>query len=195
MEGLHSPACEKHEANGSTKRGENNKETMKNEGKNEKRQRNSHARRARVVTSRDIQEQSGAGGQKGSTRSTTTTLCQNRAHAYTRAPFLIVPKSKNSVRVSRSQNRAYDARTLFSRETHNRARNPYDGHLERAGSNGRPGGRGLGIWYPLSPCPLCVVHAVFQRPYLTCISHYLPSPRRPRGAADFPCLRQLPPPP
>ena len=36
MEWLHSPACEKHEANGSTKRGENNKETMKNEGKNEK---------------------------------------------------------------------------------------------------------------------------------------------------------------
>ena len=154
MEGLHSPACEKHEANGSTKRWENNKETRKNEGKNEKRQRNSHARRAIIVTSHHILVQSGAGGQKGSTRSTTTTLCQNRAHAYTRAPFLIVPKSKNSVRVSRSQNRAlarlheYLARSAQSRAQP--LRRPFRASgLERAA-------RGLGaedLWAP-QPLPL-----------------------------------------
>ena len=154
MEGLHSPACEKHEANGSTKRGENNKETMKNEGKNEKRQRNSHARRARIVISHQIQEQSGAGGQKGSTRSTTTTFCQNHAHAYTRAPFLIVPKSKNSVRVSRGQNRALRCpHAILARNAQSRApplRRPFRASgLERAA-------RGLGagdLWSP-QPLPL-----------------------------------------
>ena len=52
MEGLHSPACEKHEANGSTKRGENNKETMKNEGKNEKRQNTSEGNEIETNTER-----------------------------------------------------------------------------------------------------------------------------------------------
>ena len=53
-----------------------------------------------------------------------------------------------------------------------------------------PGGPGAANWVRPSPLPLCLV---------TPMSYvYIDPPplaRRPRGAADFPCLRQLPPPP
>ena len=63
-------------------------------------------------------------------------------------------------------------------------------------SSGRARGPGAGIWGRHQPPAPCVVHDHSQRtestrPYLNPQAHHA----APSGAADFPCLRQLPPPP
>ena len=59
-----------------------------------------------------------------------------------------------------------------------------------------PGGRGLGPWPSSAPSLSCLVIRCISKPQDT-LTYIYPtrSPRRPEGAADFPCLRQLPPPP
>ena len=63
-------------------------------------------------------------------------------------------------------------------------------------SRKRPRGSGAGDLYPLSPLPpLSRFSLCFRATGPTHLSLPTSSPHRPEGAADFPCLRQLPPPP
>ena len=74
-----------------------------------------------------------------------------------------------------------------------RARTP---HFAREVSQKRPrGGRGLEIGCAPAPCLLLLFTIVITEHHAH--EHRITTvrPRRPRGAADFPCLRQLPPPP
>ena len=63
-------------------------------------------------------------------------------------------------------------------------------------SSGRARGPAAGdvCAYQPPPSPVSFL-AVFQRHRIHLLSLPTRSPRRPEGAADFPCLRQLPPPP
>ena len=57
------------------------------------------------------------------------------------------------------------------------------------------GAGGLGMWGPPAPALSCSIKCYSNEPEALDTYQHTRRPRRPEGAADFPCLRQLPPPP